>query len=219
MGRGRESALILNKLSGVIGIAAGAVIAVGPWTFARVCTDMPGDAACHTTRLYALALGVVILLLGIIQCMVKSRLAGKFISALYVIAGVIGLLIPLVLAPVCSETGMACRTKTLPVLLITSIALLLLSLGFLMIGGKKKEKPEKPVTAPAPAAETAVPAAPVQPAPVVQDSPFTQPVQEVEAAPFEYQEAAPQMSFDAPPIYTEADPMDTFKPMDDQGAE
>ena len=181
-------------------------MAVGPWTFARVCTDIP-DAACHTTRLYALALGVVILLLGIIQWMVKSRIAGKFISALYVIAGVAGLLIPLVLAPVCSESGRACRATTMPVLIITSVVLLLVSLVFLMIGGKKKEKPEKPVTVPA-GTETAVSVAePVNPAPVVPDAP---------ASPFDaYKDeevAAPQMTFEDAPIYAEAPPMDPFKP-------
>ena len=93
--------MVINRISGVLTIIMGALMAIGPLTFAHVCNDMSGSVpACHETRTTAIILGLIIVILGLALCLFKSRIAGKIFPILFIIAGIAGVLVPTVIAPV-----------------------------------------------------------------------------------------------------------------------
>ncbi len=134
-----------SKFVGILTIAAGIAIAIGPWTFVKVCGDMGSvDAVCHKTRLMALGLGVIILLLGIIMMLVRHKILAGLFSIVIAAGGVTTILLPILIAPVCDMNTMTCHEKTLPFLLVAGC--LLTVIGILsMIYMFKSRKPKDPL--------------------------------------------------------------------------
>lgn len=132
----------LSKLLGLLAVIVGAALIVGPWTFAYACKDMvDGEALCHTTRMYVVVDGVVVLLIGLLLMKVKSYISGKLLSLMLAVVGVITVLIPTYFAPVCKSMTMHCRTTMLPFIIAMGVILAMLGLLFLL-KGVKKEKPQ-----------------------------------------------------------------------------
>ena len=141
----------LSKPLGFLMILSGIAVMIGPWTFAPACLDMDtGDAACQTTRLWALAAGAVILLIGLILMKVRNYILAKFMTILLFAAGVATMFLPLLIAPVCSAKDMPCRARMLPFLMIMGGVIALLGILFLLKGVKRPE----PETRPEPAKES-----------------------------------------------------------------
>ncbi|MBQ8151157.1 MAG: DUF4418 family protein [Firmicutes bacterium] len=134
--------MISNKILGVLTIIVGALMAIGPLTFAHVCNDMSGSVpACHETRSTAIILGLIIVILGLILFIMKSRIAGKIFPIIFILAGIAGVLVPTVIAPVCKMKDMHCHMYTLPFLIADSLFLVGVSAIFALIAFKRKPKP------------------------------------------------------------------------------
>ena len=132
----------LSKFLGFLSILCGVAILVGPWTFASVCTGTDATQhACHTTRLYAMAAGGIILVLGLLLMMIKIYILDKFLSLLLFVAGIGTILVPTYLAPVCNAKDMHCRTLMLPFLIGMGALVAFLGILFLL-KGVKRPKPE-----------------------------------------------------------------------------
>lgn len=145
----------LQRVIGVFAILIGALMAIGPWTFVHVCRGMEGmESPCHTTRLGALALGVIIVLLGMLLLKTKSRVGSLLLSLCLAASGVAGLLLPTVIAPVCEMATMHCRTHTRPFLLVISAVLVVLAV-FDLVYLVRTRRREHAVAAPASVAPAA----------------------------------------------------------------
>ena len=137
-----------SKFVGVLTIAMGIAIAIGPWTFVKVCGDMGSvEAVCHKTRLMALGLGIIILLLGIIMMLVRYKILAGLFSVVIAAGGVTTILLPILIAPVCDMNTMSCHEKTMPFLLVagcmlTVVGLLAMVYMFKSRKAKEKEPPE-----------------------------------------------------------------------------
>ncbi|MBR0373994.1 MAG: DUF4418 family protein [Mogibacterium sp.] len=134
----------LSKLLGFLTFVLGLVVMIGPWTFARACYDnemAAGTLVCHTTRLYALIGGIVMLLIAIILFKVKNFYVAKIMTFLLMALGIAMILLPIAIAPVCKAPSMACRTLMLPFLMVAGGVVTLLGLLFL-VKGVKREVPK-----------------------------------------------------------------------------
>lgn len=176
----------LSKFLGLLSIASAAAVLYVAFTSA--CKDMTsGREVCHTTRLYAIGAAVLLMLLGILLFKTKSFVGGKFMSLLVAAAGVLVVLIPTKLAPVCKGAGMICRARMMPLLITIGVVTALIGLCFLLKGGKKQPKNKERELQPE-GAEERLPAAAEEPsdaaaaeaAPPVQETEKAEPVLEEE---------------------------------------
>ena len=142
-----------SKFVGILTILIGGAIAIGPWTFVRVCGNMSeSDPMCHKTRLIALGIGAIIVLLGIIMFLLRNKIAAGLFSVLLAAGGVATILLPIIIAPVCGDNTMHCRTHTMPFLLVIGCVLTvvgILSMVYMFKSRKPKdflkECPAQPV--------------------------------------------------------------------------
>ncbi|MBQ3389761.1 MAG: DUF4418 family protein [Firmicutes bacterium] len=159
----------MSKFIGVLTVLAGIAIAIGPWTFVKVCGDMGSvEAVCHQTRLMAMGFGLVILLLGIIMMLVRHKILAGLFSLVIAAAGVATILLPILIAPVCDMNTMSCHEKTLPFLLVTGCLLTVIGL-LSMVYMFKSRKPKE-----VPAEVSPHPVRPEQPAQQPQQAPLEQ---------------------------------------------
>lgn len=111
-----------NKLfASIPAIVLGALIAVAPQTFARVCSSENGmHMACYYTARAALGLGVVIAVIGCIALFTTAPIRAGLniaviINALLVIA------VPTFLIGVCKMPMMHCVSTARPTLIVLSV--------------------------------------------------------------------------------------------------
>ena len=155
-----------SKFVGVLTVLFGIAIGIGPWTFVRVCSDMSDSAPlCHKTRLYAMALGVIILLLGIIMMLLRHKILAGLFSLVITAGGVVTILLPLFIAPVCEVSAMTCRSKTMPFLLVAGCILTVIGVlsAVYMFKSRKKRPPASVQQEPMPAQGSVRPEGPVRP--------------------------------------------------------
>ena len=139
-----EATRIGNRILGILSILIGALVAIGPFTFVHVCGNMGGDVpACHSTRNAALILGLAIIVIGMLLFLLKSRVAGRLFSILLILAGIAGVLVPTVIAPVCSMADMHCHMYTRPFLIAISLLLACISAIFTLIVFRRRPKTER----------------------------------------------------------------------------
>ncbi|PJM74364.1 DUF4418 family protein [Bifidobacterium simiarum] len=109
-------------LGGIVPIVLGALIAVGPQTFAHVCEVHEGKMpmACHYTAQAALGIGIVIAVLGLIALFVDGRIRAG-INIAVALLGALVIAVPTVLIGVCKGAMMHCHMVTLPTLIVLGV--------------------------------------------------------------------------------------------------
>ena len=142
----------MSKFIGILTILIGGAIAIGPFTFAPVCKGMvDSDPVCHKTRIIALAIGVVVLLIGIILFMLKNKVLAGLFSVLVAAGGIATILNPILIAPVCETSTMSCHVNTLPFLLVSGCLLTVIGILTTVYMFKSRKPKAAPEEEPAPA--------------------------------------------------------------------
>lgn len=144
-----------NRLvSGIVFLALGLLIALGPQTIFPVCriTDsgeevtktaseknkdmsehnmgnMKGTTSmkCHWTARAELGVGLLIAFEGFLLTLFDSRQTRFGLNAAIGLSGILSLLFPTILTGVCGSTRMDCRSLTLPALVIISVSVIVCS--------------------------------------------------------------------------------------------
>ena len=115
----------IHKVLNAVNILIAALIIIGLNTFAHVCTSMQGP--CAKTKSIAIAVAIVLAVLGLVQIFVSDKKINAILGIAGIVIGLITVLLPLVIAPVCSMTSMHCYVYTRPFLVITGIVIAIVS--------------------------------------------------------------------------------------------
>jgi hypothetical protein len=120
---------VKNRIAGgAAAIFAGALIAAGPWSLFKICSQAhhahEGHSVCFYTARAEIGVGVIIALLGIAYILVKDRRLRAGLS--FAVAGnaVLSLAVVNVLIGMDPDPMMACRTAAQPALNVIATLLL-----------------------------------------------------------------------------------------------
>lgn len=111
-----------NKLfASIPAIIFGALIAIAPLTFAKVCPSM-GDMhmACYYTGRAALGIGVVIAILGVVALFVSEKVRVG-LSIAVIVNALLMIAVTTYLIGVCNSPMMHCASSTRPTLIVLSV--------------------------------------------------------------------------------------------------
>ena len=115
----------IHKVLNAVNILIAALIIIGLNTFAHICTSMQGP--CAKTKSLAIVVAIVLAATGLIQIFVSNKKVNAILGLAGIVIGLITVLLPLVIAPVCSMTSMHCYVYTRPFLVITGIVIAIVS--------------------------------------------------------------------------------------------
>jgi len=127
---------ILVRLVGAITLALGIILYLTPTRIFPVCgfplepgaeVGLLAAMACYKTLRVAQALAAVAVIVGLIPALWAKPRVGLFSSIATVGLGILVILTPLVIAPVCRFPNMSCRLGTRPALI--TLGLLLTAAG------------------------------------------------------------------------------------------
>jgi hypothetical protein len=131
----------MKKIKDFIGVAAGLLLAIGPYTFLHVCRnmsagsemsgmsmggmEMAGEPSCHGIPAASLVTGLLLIIVSLVSiASFKKAEQGKteklsvVIDILRVAVGIVAIGIPTFLIGVCSSAHMHCHMVTRPALII-----------------------------------------------------------------------------------------------------
>ena len=151
----------MNKLKNILGLAAGLVLAIGPYTFLHVCGanmkmgsemgdmgSMAGGPPCHGIPTASLVTGIVLILISIISLITETKSEAKnsgfesILDLVRIILGVIAVGIPTFIIGVCQSAHMHCHMVTRPALILIGVIVGLtgiLSLGLKLVSNGTEE--------------------------------------------------------------------------------
>lgn len=115
----------IHKVLNAVNILTAALIIIGLNTFAHICTSMQGP--CAKTKTLAIVVAIVLAATGLIQIFVSNKKVNAILGLAGIVIGLVTVLLPLVIAPVCSMTSMHCYVYTRPFLVITGIVIAIVS--------------------------------------------------------------------------------------------
>lgn len=115
----------IHKVLNAVDILIAALIIIGLNTFAHVCTSMQGP--CAKTKSIAIVVAIVLAVLGLVQIFVSNKNINAILGIAGIVIGLVTVLLPLVIAPVCSMTSMHCYVYTRPFLVIIGIVIAIIS--------------------------------------------------------------------------------------------
>lgn len=115
----------IHKVLNAVNILIAALIIIGLNTFAHICTSMQGP--CAKTKTLAVVVAIVLAATGLIQIFVSNKKVNAILGLAGIVIGLVTVLLPLVIAPVCSMTSMHCYVYTRPFLVITGIVIAIVS--------------------------------------------------------------------------------------------
>ena len=126
----------MKKLVDIVGIIAGLIIAIGPYTFLHVCGDMgmasdmggmgmDSGAVCHGIPAASLITGILLIVVSLVSIISQIK-AGesdsgklyKFLTLLRIAIGIVTIGIPTFIIGVCNSAHMHCNMVTRPALII-----------------------------------------------------------------------------------------------------
>lgn len=110
-------------LSGIVFIAAGLLLATGPYLLFPVCKGGMMVMRCHNTAKAELILGILMIAAGALTLITKSKKIRLWLNAATGLLAVLAILFPNAITGVCSKVHMSCRSLTLPSIAIISILL------------------------------------------------------------------------------------------------
>ena len=133
----------MKTIKNILGIAAGIVLAVGPYTFLHVCGakmkmesemggmdmgSMAGGPPCHGIPTASLITGIVLALVSIVSLITSARTEENgnsgfesVLDFIRIIIGVIAIGIPTFIIGVCGSAHMHCHMVTRPALIIVGV--------------------------------------------------------------------------------------------------
>lgn len=115
----------IHKVLNAVNILIAALIIIGLNTFAHICTSMQGP--CAKTKTLAIVVAIVLAAAGLIQIFVSDKKVNAILGLAGIVIGLVTVLLPLVIAPVCSMTSMHCYVYTRPFLVITGVVIAIVS--------------------------------------------------------------------------------------------
>ena len=115
----------IHKVLNAVNILIAALIIIGLNTFAHICTSMQGP--CAKTKSLAIVVAIVLAVLGLVQIFVSNKKINAILGLAGIVIGLVTVLLPLVIAPVCSMTSMHCYVYTRPFLVIIGIVIAIVS--------------------------------------------------------------------------------------------
>lgn len=142
---GRKVLMKTHRIINFIELFSVAFIIVGLFTFAHVCDGMEGmTPICFITKKWAIIFGVILIVLSVIQLVVKNKGIHIALSITQFISGIVMILLPIVIAPVCQMKSMHCYVYTRPLLVIAGIVISIIVfvdflIALLSIRGEKDE--------------------------------------------------------------------------------
>ena len=108
-----------NKITGIVIALLGLLTALIPTVIFKVCAAMDGKfMKCHWTSQVEVALGIAVLVLGLLIVLSKENAAASAYAVASAINGVLVILIPTVVIGVCGSADMPCHSGTKPALII-----------------------------------------------------------------------------------------------------
>lgn len=113
-----------NAVFAAILLVLGALVALAPYTFAKVCDVTEKVMKCHWTARIELFLGIAVAVLSALKFVSKD---GKFqlgLNAGIAVSSIGIILVPTVLIGVCGNAMMHCNSTTRPTLIVLGILLL-----------------------------------------------------------------------------------------------
>ena len=108
-----------NKITGIVIALLGLLTALIPTVIFKVCAAMDGKfMKCHWTSQVEVALGIAVLVLGLLIVLSKENAAASAYAVASAVNGVLVILIPTVVIGVCGSADMPCHSGTKPALII-----------------------------------------------------------------------------------------------------
>lgn len=118
-----------SKITGIVIAVLGLITALIPTVIFKVCEAMDGKfMKCHWTSQTEVAIGVAILVLGVLIILAKEKAAAAAFAVASAISGVLVILIPTLVIGMCGSTEMRCNAGTKPALIIAGALIVVSSL-------------------------------------------------------------------------------------------
>ncbi len=131
-----------TKITGILIAILGLLTVLIPTQIFKVCEAMDGKfMKCHWTAQVEVALGIAIIVLGLLIVLSKEKAAASAYSVASAINGVLVIIIPTVVIGVCGSAEMPCNSGTKPALIIAGALTALVGLinAVLYLTSKKKD--------------------------------------------------------------------------------
>lgn len=118
-----------NKITGIVIALLGLLTALIPTVIFKVCAAMDGKfMKCHWTSQVEVALGITVLVLGLLIVLAKENAASSAYAVASAINGVLVILIPTAVIGVCGSADMPCNSGTKPALIIAGALIIVVAL-------------------------------------------------------------------------------------------
>ena len=118
-----------SKVTGIAIAVLGLLTALIPTVIFKVCDAMDGKfMKCHWTSQTEVAIGVAILVLGVLIILAKEKAAAAAFAVASAINGVLVILISTLVIGVCGSAEMRCNAGTKPALIIAGALIVVASL-------------------------------------------------------------------------------------------
>lgn len=118
-----------NKITGIVIALLGLLTALIPTVIFKVCAAMDGKfMKCHWTSQVEVALGIAVLVLGLLIVLSKENAAASAYAVASAVNGVLVILIPTVVIGVCGSADMPCHSGTKPALIIAGALIIVVAL-------------------------------------------------------------------------------------------
>ncbi|MCR5703691.1 MAG: DUF4418 family protein [Eubacterium sp.] len=128
----------MKKIIDFVFLLLSVLVVVGVNTFAKVCGNMMGmEAPCHTTRTYAVVVGIIVAVISVIDLVVKINWFGSLTKAIQLVGSIAIILTPTVIAPVCKMETMHCSSHTKPFLILVGVVGTIIAIGRILGEGLK----------------------------------------------------------------------------------
>lgn len=118
-----------TKITGIVIALLGLLTALIPTVIFKVCSAMDGKfMKCHWTSQVEVALGIAVLVLGLLIVLAKENAASSAYAVASAVNGVLVILIPTVVIGVCGSADMPCNSGTKPALIIAGALIIVVAL-------------------------------------------------------------------------------------------
>ena len=118
-----------NRIIGIVVAVLGVLTSLIPTVIFKVCEAMDGKfMKCHWTAQTEVALGIVVIALGLLIVLAKEKAASAAYSVSAAVNGILILLIPTVVIGVCGSADMPCNAGTKPALIIAGALIIVAGL-------------------------------------------------------------------------------------------
>lgn len=136
----------MKKIFSIIGILAGLILAVGPYTFLHVCKAMDMEPVCGDIPFWSLLNGIVLILVSLATLFIeflkkKLVLLSNVFRGVRIVNGIIAIGLPTFIVGVCESKHMHCHLVTKPALIVIGVVVILTTALELIVSivGERKQ--------------------------------------------------------------------------------